>query len=970
MNGNREQANNYLLDGIEINETLNNSVGYNPSPDALGQVQVVSANAQAEFGNVNGGDVIALLKSGTNQWHGSAFYYLSNYHLDANTWGNKHNAKITPKASYTQPIFGGTLGGPIIKDKLFFFVDYEGGRYHQGGLATATVATAKMRAGDFSELLNPTIMCASTPCSNSKLIQLYDASTTAFTPYAGNIGIPITNPVARYLYAHPELYPLPNQAPQAGSPATGNYLAPSKSRRYNNQGDVKIDWKATAKDQLSVRYSQSDNGITSTPVLAITFPVSPRTPVKGFAINEVHTFNSSMVNELRIGFTRVHPLGGSPTDTTGAFGLKGNSLLGIPVTQSLPGFVGQFFSPISTTGVGTTNGKEFTTLGNSGTATNFADNSFTYGDNFTLLKGKHTIKMGVQFIRYQQNSFFPGNDGEVGSYVYNGNFTSNPASNSVNNPNRYNTQGYALADFNLDRLIYAGTGSATAGVGPTGQRQWRDAYFIQDDFKAMQNLTLNLGVRYEYDQPMYEVNDKQASVDMKAGTLIYAGKNGASRALVNPYYYSFMPRLGFSYAMTPRFVIRGGYGVQNFMEGTGANRRMTINPPFQNPYVAVGSAPSATGAGVFFKAEDGFSNPASTFSTLSLNAWDPDVRPAFIGEYSLTTEYQISNTASLTVGYIGESGQHLINHGVANQLVKPCVINGVVQTNPNSTQCATVNPAPYKTLVGQAGSIVLTVASGMMNYNALQATLRQRSWHGLQYTLNYAYARAMTNSIGFYGSASIANANNYNQNYYDNHSEYGPTSQDVRHNVNGTMVYELPLGRGREFGANMNRVLDEVIGGWKVAMTGVVYSGFPLTINNSSNNAYTNNKVQRANHPRSLHIVNRSINQWFGTDPSATSCGIADNGSCAYSSPANGTYGTAAVGSERAPGYQQYDASLSKDFSVWREQKIGFRVDASNVFNMTALGNPNISAQSSTFGQITSVRSGPRRLQLSAKYQF
>lgn len=163
VNGNREQANNYLLDGIEINETLNNSVGYNPSPDALGQVQVVSANAQAEFGNVNGGDVVALLKSGTNQWHGSAFYYLSNYHLDANTWGNKHNAKITPKASYTQPIFGGTLGGPIIKDKLFFFVDYEGGRYHQGGLATATVATAKMRAGDFSELLNPTTCAPQLP---------------------------------------------------------------------------------------------------------------------------------------------------------------------------------------------------------------------------------------------------------------------------------------------------------------------------------------------------------------------------------------------------------------------------------------------------------------------------------------------------------------------------------------------------------------------------------------------------------------------------------------------------------------------------------------------------------------------------------------------------------------------------------------------------------------------------------------
>lgn len=241
---------------------------------------------------------------------------------------------------------------------------------------------------------------------------------------------------------------------------------------------------------------------------------------------------------------------------------------------------------------------------------------------------------------------------------------------------------------------------------------------------------------------------------------------------------------------------------------------------------------------------------------------------------------------------------------------------------------------------------------------------------GCSTRLNYAYARAMTNSVGFYGSTNIANANNYNENYYNNHIEYGPASQDVRHNINGTMVYELPVGRGRMFVGNMNRSLDEVIGGWKIAMTAVVYSGFPLTINNSSNNAYTNNKVQRANQPRPLRIVNRSLNNWFGTDPSVASCGTTDNGVCAYSSPANGTYGNAAVGSERAPGYQQYDASVSKDFTVWREQKIGFRVDASNVFNMTSLGNPNVTAQSANFGQITSVRSGPRRLQLSAKYQF
>jgi hypothetical protein len=781
------------------------------------------------------------------------------------------------------------------------------------------------------------------------------------------MNVPILNPVARYLYAHPEIYPLPNRAPQAGTPATNNYTAPTRNGRQNDQGDIKIDWKITNNDNLSVRYSQSENVITTTPVLAISFPVSPKTPVKGVAINEIHTFNSSLVNELRIGFTRVHMLGGLTTDPTGAFGMSGNSIVGIGASQTLNGFSGQVFLPPSTTGLTTPNGSEYTTFGNAGTATNFADNTFTYADNLTYLRGHHSFKFGAQFIRYQQNSLYPGNDGLLGQFVYTGNYTSNPNSGLPNN-----TQGYSMADFNLDRIAYSGTGNASGPLGPTGQRQWRDAYFVQDDWKITPSFTANLGIRYEYDQPMYEVNNKQANINMATGQLVYAGVNGTSRATVNPYYASFMPRIGFAYSVTPRMVVRGGYGIQNYMEGTGANRRITINPPFQTPYFAQGSVPSASNAGQFFRVEDGFSNPASPTPSLSLNAWAMNIRPAFISEYSLTTEYQFSNSTSLILGYIGESGQHLVNHGSANQLRQTCVIGGVVQSNPNNAACTAANPAPYKALVGQAGSIVITTSDAMMNYNALQMTLRQRGWHGLAGTLNYAYGRSMTNAVGFYGSAQIANANNYNQNYYDNHAEYGPTSQDVRHNLNGVLSYELPLGRGKLVGGDMNRALDEIIGGWKVGFTAVAYTGFPVTINNSVNNAYTNNKIQRANHYRNLNINSRGLNTWFGSDPSATSCTArgVDDGTCAYGSPADGSYGTARVGSERAPGYQQYDATASKDFSIWREQKIGFRADASNVFNLTSLSNPNITAQSSSFGRITTTRSGPRRLQLSVRYQF
>ncbi len=175
VNGNRQQANNYTLDGVEINETLNNTIGYNPAPLALSQLEVTSTNANAEFGNVNGGDVIMLLKSGTNQFHGSGYWFLSDYQMDANTWANKHAPPAIQKNSYTQSIFGGTIGGPILRNKLFFFGDFNGGRYHEGGSGFTSVMTPRMRNGDFGEILS------------DQGIQLYDASTTAFTPYDQNV---------------------------------------------------------------------------------------------------------------------------------------------------------------------------------------------------------------------------------------------------------------------------------------------------------------------------------------------------------------------------------------------------------------------------------------------------------------------------------------------------------------------------------------------------------------------------------------------------------------------------------------------------------------------------------------------------------------------------------------------------------------------------------------------------------------
>jgi hypothetical protein len=532
-----------------------------------------------------------------------------------------------------------------------------------------------------------------------------------------------------------------------------------------------------------------------------------------------------------------------------------------------------------------------------------------------------------------------------------------------------NGNGYDVADFALDRVYSEGVGAVK---GNTGQRQWRDAVFAQDDWKVLPGLTFNLGLRYEYDQPIYEVNNKQANV-LPGGIVEFAGSIPANaptgsvvcptRACYNASNLDFAPRVGFAYQIKPSLVVRGGYGITDYLEGTGANLRLFYNPPFEPSFLVTGNGPSTTGPGNFYQASNGFDLSSLSLGGTTYRQWQQNLKPGVISEFSLTTEYQLNNYSSFKLGYIGESGQHLILAGAGNQLQTPCYINGVISSDPSSAACQAIDPAPYANLVGQSGSIVATESRGMMNYNALQATYRQRAFKGFEYTVNYTFGRAMTNTVGFFGVPSISGASAYAENYYNNGAEYGPAGQDVRHNLNGTAVYELPFGRGRTYLGNDNRFLDFAIGGWKASMTAIVYSGFPVTINAANNNAYTLNKADRADQVTSTRFHSHTITNWWGG--SNTTDILAK-----YTQPVVGTYGDAAVGSERGPGFQDYDMSFFKDFTIYHEHKFGFRCDMFNAFNITSLGNPNNTQGATNIGQITTARSNNRQIQFSGKYQF
>jgi hypothetical protein len=934
VDGNRQQSNNYLLDGQEINENINNTLGYNPSPDSLAQVRVIASNANAEFGNVNGGTVLAVMKSGTNAWHGSAFGFLKNYKLDANSWSNDNNVIPVPKNPYTATQFGGTFGGPIFHDKLFFFIDYEAFRYHIGGESNFSVATQAFRSGDLSSLL-----------SLPNPIQLYDTQTidpVTHQPKAyANNQVPITNPVAQYLFSNSAAYPLPNNPTSDPTGIFNNFVGPSGSFHTNDQGDAKVDWHLGTRDAMSFRYSQgyAADGTTADPV-PVQFPSASSYPDHFFDANWVHTFSSAIVNSFTANYGRIRFNSGVSTDPSGIFGLTGNQVVGIPSNpQQTAGFSAQNFSVSSSTA----NPSNF---GTNPTPEIFIDNIFGYSDNLTWQKGKHLLKFGGEFIRYQQNSFYPGNDGELGAFSYNGVY--------VENPYQSNSSPYPFADFLLDRSNDVQIGDVT---GRTGQRQWRDGVFAQDDWKIMHNLTINLGMRWEFDQPIYEVNNKEANVDMNTKQIIYAGVNGASRALYDATYAQFQPRIGFAFQPTPRLVVRGGYGISSYLEGTGANLRLTQNPPFHSDFEEQGVTPSSADGysnGKFYQTSSGF--PTTQVATTTFYVWPKDLKPAITQEFSLTTEYQVAPQASIQIGYVGILGHHLTDPFWGNQLTSPGAV------------------APYANIVGQDGVLKITQTESASNYNALQAVFRQRLSKGLELTANYTFSKSLTDDIGFYGVSNIFSGQYYQQNIYDPGSEWGLSGMDTRHNLSVTGVYELPFGRGKMFGSSWNPIVDSVIGGWKIGGAQVYYSGFPVTVASPANysttvDAFTG--AARPNQLRPLHTTHRSIAAYYGTDVQGTSCGPnQDNGTCVFQQQPNNGFGALRPGSLRAPSFQNLDMSVAKTFRIWHEQRFDFKADFFNAFNIADYSPPDNGMADSNFGQITGTVNNNRSTQLSLKYAF
>jgi hypothetical protein len=431
-----------------------------------------------------------------------------------------------------------------------------------------------------------------------------------------------------------------------------------------------------------------------------------------------------------------------------------------------------------------------------------------------------------------------------------------------------------------------------------------------------------------------------------------------------------VPRIGFAYQAIDRFVIRGGYGATSFYEGNSFNQRLTAITPFIQAVNISINSPAPGAITTPRTAEQGFTGGTTSYSGSSyFSVYPQNIQPAYVQEWNLTMQYALTQTASLQVGYIGEQGQHIEDYGNVNAPRNNADPTSAPYYN---NQYIGVNGIDSALGIGPS-FLLITESRAMMNYNALQAVLRQRLNHGLEFTLNYTYGRAMTNSLGNYG----LNVNGFSgafQDYYNSAADYGPAGYDVRHNLSGTGVYALPVGRGKEYLSGVNRIADELIGGWKLSTAAVAYSGFPETITGPNNNSQSISGVFRVNQYRKLKVSGRSNANWFGTDQSAIPCTTAgvDNGTCAFGVPAPNAFGTESNGAVRGPGYLNVDMSAFKDFHITESQSVGFRFDAFNAFNIVSYGNPDTNINDSNFGNVSlqGTRSTERHLQFSARYSF
>lgn len=951
-NGQQFFANGFLLDGTENNSAILGIAVINPNIDSLEELKVTTSNYDAQFGSVGGALLQGTTKAGTNTFHGSAFDYLRNGYFNAQN----------PFAPGALPLhwqqFGGSIGGPVWKDKVFFFADYQGTRRTTGAPAIVTVPTAAERAGDLSALLGGVI-------AGAPLVQTTDGNFVqpqagmVFDPNSGNpdgsgrkavssngrvnvfpsVPAAISNLLA-YL-------PLPNTGP-AGA-LTQNYVAKGKQSFQDDQEDGRLDYAVSSKTRVFGRYtiSQFSNAapgafgtLAGGPSLQGTnFAGVSDTTNQSVALGVTQTFSPTLILEARFGTyrykVRVQPggLNSTPASDAGIPGLN----LGSPETSGMPAFSinGEYgFAFGYSLGINACNCPLFET-----------ENHFQWVNNWTKISGTHTLGWGADLRRAQQQRI-PSDSHRSGELSFSPSTTGNLDADTAGQDSGQTT-GSGIASL----IFGVPNGFARYFTGANlhpGLRQTRMFFYAQDTWRATSKLTLSYGIRYENYLPQNAASPGGAgSFDPATGEVLIAGVGSVSKSMnFTAYKTGFIPRIGIAYQVEPKTVLRAGYGSSFTPAGLGAvfGQAPDYDPPVILPqYIGASNSytysydlftgppvptiPAVASSGRYPLPDNisvyYFLDPPNKYRIPSTQFWNAAI------------QHQITPSMSIEASYVGNVGRHIFVNANQNQ-AKP----GPGDYDPRRRF--------YPTFGLEQGLYSLCNCDNS-NYHSLQMKWVEHQSHGLDFIVAYAYSKALDDT-------ELGGVSDNNLNYK---ADYGPASFDRRHQLAVSNVWELPYGRGRRFGADISRPLDLIAGGWELNGITTVTSGVPFTpqVGNAPllNADFNSVRPDRIGDP---HVSNPNRKEWY--NPSA------------YTAP-QGPYrdGNVSRNSLVGPRIFLMNLSLAKLFTITEGKTIQFRWENYNALNHVNLNTPdNYIDDGPSAATITSIRADMRQMQFGLHIRF